>query len=59
MPKQRYELHHRICNLRYGTPVIKWESKRIETLNVNTVTSKLTYFMQILHQLLSCENLYC
>ena len=20
MPGQRYELHHKICNLRYGTP---------------------------------------
>ena len=20
IPNQRYELHHRICNLRYGTP---------------------------------------
>ena len=48
MPNLHCELHHRICNLRYGTPVIKWESKRIETLNVNSVTSKLTYFMQIL-----------
>ena len=21
MPNLRYELHHKICNLRYGTPV--------------------------------------
>ena len=57
MPNLRYEPHHKICNLRYGTLVIEWESKGIETLNVNSVTSERTYFMQILHQLLSYENL--
>ena len=31
MPSQRYELHHRICNLRYGThgygmvPMREWQ----------------------------------
>ena len=45
MPNQCYESHHKICNLRYGTPVIELESKGIETLNVNSVTSELTYFM--------------
>ena len=58
MPNQCYESHHKICNLRYGTPVIEWEYKGIETLNVNSVILELTYFMQILHQLLSYENLY-
>ena len=58
MPNLRYEPHHKICNLRYGTLVIEWESKGIETLNVNSVTSERTYFMQILHQLLSYENLW-
>ena len=24
MPNQPYELHHRICNLRYGTPGYLW-----------------------------------
>ena len=28
MPNQRYELHHRICNLRYGTPVMGWTPMR-------------------------------
>ena len=58
MPSQCYELHHKICNLRYGTLVIEWESKGIEMLNANSVTSELTYFIQILHPLLSYENLY-
>ena len=58
MPNQCYELHHKICNLRYGTLVIELESKGIEMLNANSVTSELTYFIQILHQLLSYENLY-
>ena len=34
------------------------ESKGIEMLNANSVTSELTYFIQILHPLLSYENLY-
>ena len=24
MPNLRYELHHKICNLRYGTLVMGW-----------------------------------
>ena len=58
MPNLRYESHRKICNLRYGTLVIEWESKGIEMLNANSVTSELTYFIQILHPLLSYENLY-
>ena len=38
--------------------VVEWESRGIEMLHVNSVISELTYFMQILHQLLSYENLY-
>ena len=45
MPDLHYESHHRICHLRYGTLVMELESKGIETLNVNSVTSELTYFM--------------
>ena len=36
---------------------MEWEAKGIEMLNVNSATSELTYFIQILHQLLSYENL--
>ena len=31
MPNQRGELHHKICNLRYGTPVMRWISMRQRT----------------------------
>ena len=37
--------------------VMEWEAKGIEMLHVNSATSELAYFMQILHQLLSYENL--
>ena len=40
MPGQRHELHHKICNLRYGTSVMGWTpmkewQKSIYILKVN------------------------
>ena len=31
MPNLRYELHHKICNVRYGTPVMGWMPIKEET----------------------------
>ncbi len=42
MPNLRYETHH---DFSFGTLVIEWESKGIEMLNANSVTSELTYFI--------------
>jgi hypothetical protein len=33
MPNLRYELHHKICNVRYGTPVMGWMPIKEETTN--------------------------